>query len=131
MIDLNETFATKIAILVSTDDSPEFPQRKRQMLEKMQGMAQFNQVYDKNLASSNSIYQLLETQKINLLSQQAANSNHKILIMAGYIGHGIWQNQSLHTFNNAQKRVLDIESALRTCAQMPNVYVLGLFDSCR
>ena len=48
-----------------------------------------------------------------------------------YVGHGIWKNNSTHTFNNAQKRVLDLESALRTCAQMQNVYVLAVFDCCR
>ena len=100
------------------------------MLEKMQGMAQFSQVFDKKLALNGTIDQLLEMQKIKQLSNQAG-SGQKILVMVGYVGHGIWRNQSMHTFNNSQKRVLDIESELRTCAEMPNVYVLGFFDSCR
>ena len=63
-IDLNSVFTTKIAILISTDDSPQFKQRKTQMLAKMQAQvhpSSFSHIYDKNLASSDSIYQLLET----------------------------------------------------------------------
>ena len=57
-------------------------------------------------------------------------SSKKILVIVGYIGHGLWRNNSMHTFNS-DRRILDIENCLRTCAQMPNVYVLGFFDSCR
>lgn len=48
-----------------------------------------------------------------------------------YVGHALWKNESMHTVNQAQRRILDIESCLRTCAQMANVYVFGYFDSCR
>ena len=64
------------------------------------------------------------------MSQRSEGSHNKILVIVGYIGHGLWRNNSMHTFNT-DKRILDIENCLRTCAQMPNVYVLGFFDSCR
>ena len=67
-IDIDQVFATKIAILISTDDLPQYQERKNHMLKKMQGYATINQIFDKNLASSDSIYQLLETQKINAIS---------------------------------------------------------------
>ena len=44
------------------------------MLNKMKGYANFNQIYDKNLASSDSIFQLIESQKIHALSQNSASS---------------------------------------------------------
>mmetsp|Transcript_27372 Transcript_27372/g.36596 ORF Transcript_27372/g.36596 Transcript_27372/m.36596 type:complete len:120 (+) Transcript_27372:259-618(+) len=48
-----------------------------------------------------------------------------------YVGHGQWRNNSMHTLDLAQRRTLDIENCLRTCAQMNNVYVFGLFDCSR
>ena len=51
--------------------------------------------------------------------------------MVYYIGIGLWKNESLHTFNQSQQRILNLEMSLRTCSQIPNVYVVGLFDCCR
>ena len=67
-------------------------------------------------------------------------SKHVLMVVC-YVGCALWRNGSMHTMaqsgssSQADKeqghRSLDIESCLRTCAQIPNVYVLGLFDSCR
>ena len=93
----------------------------------------FDQIFDKNLRQSDSVYQLIESQRLNLLSQEAASGTkkEKILLIAVYIGHGIWRESSMHTFNEAQRRILNLESGLRTVSEMPNVYVISFFDSCR
>ena len=67
---------------------------------------------------------------IHQISQSAAETD-KILVFVAYVGHGKWRNESLHIVNNTKNIDLDLESCLRTCAQMQNVYCVGLFDCCR
>ena len=85
---------------------------------------------DSNLADSESAHALLRTQRVKEISDQC-QAGDRVLFFVVYIGHGCWLNKSMNTFNQAQRSFLDIESALRTCAQMPAIDVVAFFDCCR
>ena len=61
MLDLDSTFTKKVAILISTDDQPEFQAKRIQTKQKLQQLTVWSEIYDKNLSESNSIFQLIET----------------------------------------------------------------------
>ena len=131
MIDLNsEFFASKVLVMVSSDPQEQaIKSRKNLNFAKLLQLTNFDHIFDKHLGQSDSIHQLLETQKINELSQRA--DDEKVLMVVCYVGNGIWRNNSLYTMNKATGKQLDIENCLRTCASMRDVYVLGLFDCYR
>ena len=49
-IDFDRVFRTKIAIVLSTDDSPIFQLRKVHHVMQIKSMGHFTQIADKNLA---------------------------------------------------------------------------------
>jgi hypothetical protein len=81
-------FSTKVAIIISTDDSPEFQARRHTTLLKLQKLTRFDQIIDKNLSESDSIYQLCETSRINEISNDLGETQ-KALLLVIYIGHGM------------------------------------------
>ena len=99
MIDLNsEFFAAKVLVMVSsTNEEHDVKTRKNLNFAKLLQLTNFDHIYDKHLGQSDSIHRLLETQKVNELSQQA--DDEKVLMVVCYVGHGLWRNNSLHTMS--------------------------------
>ena len=102
MVDIDLSFYAKIAVLISSSDMPDYQARKAQTLAKLQQLTKFDQIFDKNLSHADSVYQLVESQRLNLLSQKA-ESGQKILLCVGYIGHSVHRNGSLHTYNTSEQ----------------------------
>ena len=70
-----------------------------------------------------------QIEQIQAISETDGHSPALLFVL--YLGHGVMQGGSVHCADENGDESYDIESFVRICASLPNIFTISIYDCCR